>query len=100
VGWLRDRLVPGSYLVLSHAAGEALPPSAREAAERVRVDYEQQATNPGVFRGRARIAEFFGDWPLVEPGLVWTPQWPDTAAPGYPGDPARAFILAGVATRP
>lgn len=97
---LRDRLVPGSYLVLSHASGEALPQSAQQAAERVRVDYQEQATNPGVFRSRAKVSEFFGDWPLIEPGLVWTPQWPDPAAPGYTGEPARAFILAGVATKP
>ncbi|HKN97824.1 MAG TPA: SAM-dependent methyltransferase [Pseudonocardiaceae bacterium] len=100
VRWLRDQLVPGSYLVLSHATGEALPESARQAAERVRADYEEQATNPGVFRSRAEVAGFFGDWPLIEPGLVWTPQWPDPAAPGYTGDLARAFILAGVATKP
>lgn len=100
VRWLQDQVVPGSFLVLSHATGEALPESALLAAERVRVDYEEQATNPGVFRGRAEVTDLFGDWPLVEPGLVWTPQWPDTSAPGYQAELARAFILAGVATKP
>jgi O-methyltransferase involved in polyketide biosynthesis len=100
VRWLQDQLVSGSFLVLSHATGEALPESALRAAEQVRVDYEQQATNPGVFRGRSAVTDFFGDWPLIEPGLVWTPQWPDMTAPGYTGELARAFILAGVATRP
>jgi len=66
----------------------------------VRADYEEQATNPGVFRSRAEVAAFFfGDWPLVDPGLVWTPQWPTVSAPGYSGDLARAFILAGVASK-
>lgn len=96
---LRDRLAPGSYLVVSHATGEALPAAAQQAAERVRADYEEQATNPGVFRSRAEVAAFFGEWPLVDPGLVWTPQWPITSAPGYSGDLARAFILAGVASK-
>jgi O-methyltransferase involved in polyketide biosynthesis len=100
VRWLQERLVPGSFLVLSHATGEALPEQARQAAERVRADYEEQATNPGVFRSRAKVAAFFGDWPLIDPGLVWTPQWPDVSAPHYEGDLARAFILAGVARKP
>lgn len=100
VRWLQDKLVPGSFLVLSHATGEALPEQARQAAERVRADYEEQATNPGVFRSRAQVAGFFGDWPLTDPGLVWTPQWPDPTAPGYTGELARAFILAGVAQKP
>ncbi|HEX4705329.1 MAG TPA: SAM-dependent methyltransferase [Pseudonocardiaceae bacterium] len=100
VRWLREQLVPGSFLVISHATGEALPPEKLRAAERVRANYEKQATNPGVFRTRHEVAGMFGDWPLVEPGLVWTPQWPDVSAPGYQLDPARAFILAGVATKP
>lgn len=100
VRWLQDKLVPGSFLVLSHATGEALPESARQAAERVRVDYEEQATNPGVFRSRTEVEGLFGGWPLIEPGLVWTPQWPDITAPRYQGELARAFILAGVATKP
>jgi O-methyltransferase involved in polyketide biosynthesis len=75
VRWLQERLVPRSFLVLSHATGEALPEQARQAAERVRADYEEQATNPGVFRSRAQVATFFGDWPLIDPGL-------DTAVAG------------------
>jgi O-methyltransferase involved in polyketide biosynthesis len=100
VRWLQDQVVPGSFLVLSHATGEALPASARQAAGRVRADYEEQAANPGVFRSRAEVADFLGDWPLVAPGLVWTPQWPDPTAPGYSGELARAFILGGVAKKP
>jgi O-methyltransferase involved in polyketide biosynthesis len=100
VRWLQDQLVSGSFLVLSHATGETLPADQRQAAEDVRADYEEQATNPGVFRTRAQVTGLFGDWPLVEPGLVWTPQWPDLSSPGFDLDPARAFILAGVATKP
>jgi O-methyltransferase involved in polyketide biosynthesis len=100
VRWLQDQLVSGSFLVLSHATGETLPADQRKAAEDVRADYEEQATNPGVFRTRAQVGELFGDWPPIEPGLVWTPQWPDLSSPGFDLDPARAFILAGVGTKP
>src|SRR5437588_591772 len=77
VEFLRSKLAPGSYLVLSHASGEGLSAGQQTAAERVRSDYETQAANPGVFRRRDAIAEFFGGWPLVPPGLVWTPEWHD-----------------------
>ena len=99
--FLRSKLAPGSYLVLSHASGEGLSTGQRNAAERVRSDYESQAANPGVFRRRERIAEFFGGWPLVPPGLVWTPEWhDDNFVSGFTDDPARAFIMAGVARKP
>ena len=99
--FLRSKLVSGSYLVLSHASGEGLSAGQQTAAERVRSDYESQAANPGVFRKHEAIAEFFGGWPLVPPGLVWTPQWHDeNFVSGFTDDPARAFIMAGVARKP
>jgi hypothetical protein len=99
--FLRSKLAPGSYLVLSHASGEGLSAGQQNAAERVRSDYESQAANPGVFRKHDQIAEFFGGWPLVPPGLVWTPEWHDeNFVSGFTDDPARAFIMAGVARKP
>ncbi|HJP74674.1 MAG TPA: SAM-dependent methyltransferase [Pseudonocardiaceae bacterium] len=101
VEFLRSKLAPGSYLVISHASGEDLSAGQQTAAERVRSDYESQAANPGVFRRRERIQEFFGGWPLLPPGLVWTPEWHDDSfVSGFTDDPARAFILAGVARKP
>lgn len=101
VEFLRSKLAPGSYLVISHASGEDLSAGQQTAAERVRSDYESQAANPGVFRRRERILEFFGGWPLLPPGLVWTPEWhDDNFVSGFTDDPARAFILAGVARKP
>lgn len=101
VEFLREKLAPGSYLVISHASGEDLSAGQQTAAERVRSDYESQAANPGVFRRREQILEFFGGWPLLPPGLVWTPEWHDeNFVSGFTDDPARAFILAGVARKP
>lgn len=97
VRYLQAQLPSGSVLVLSHATADGLPPAQRAAAEGVRSDYEHQATNPGVFRSHAEITELFGGWPLLDPGLVWTPLWHQDSAPGYSGDPSRAFILAGLA---
>jgi hypothetical protein len=48
-------------------------------------------------RTRERVAQMFGDWPMVEPGLVpvlaWRPDEP-------PKDPNAAYYWAGLARKP
>jgi O-methyltransferase involved in polyketide biosynthesis len=102
VAFYRDQLVPGSGLVVSHGCGESLSPEQLAAAEKVRASYEESATNAGWFRSRSEIAGFFGDWSIVDPpGLTWTATWTDGVMPtDFEGDPARAFILSGVAHKP
>ena len=72
VARMRDALVPGSYLVISHIGRELLPDQA--AAERAMKVYER-ASEPILRRPRDRIIGFFGDFELVEPGLVPKHQW-------------------------
>jgi len=72
VARVRDALVPGSYLVISHIGRELLPDQA--AAERAMKVYER-ASEPILPRPRDRIIGFFGDFELVEPGLVPKHQW-------------------------
>jgi hypothetical protein len=69
---LRDALAPGSYLVISHVCQELLPDKA--AAERAKKIYEQ-ASERIQARGAERIRGFFGDFELVEPGLVAKHAW-------------------------
>jgi hypothetical protein len=97
---LRDALVPGSYMALSHFhnPGEANPAAARQAMEAEKVFAENLGT--GRFRTRAEILAYFGDFELVEPGLVPYTEW----RPG-PGDPPlpemmRHLAVGGVARKP
>jgi hypothetical protein len=69
---LRDALVPGSYLVISHVCQELLPDKA--AAERAKKIYEQ-ASERIQARGTKQIRGFFGDFEVVEPGLVAKHAW-------------------------
>jgi hypothetical protein len=69
---LRDALVPGSYLAISHIGSELLPDKA--AAERAAGVY-QRSSEPIRPRSRDRILGFFGDFELLEPGLVPKHQW-------------------------
>jgi len=91
---LRDRLVPGSHLVLSHASAEGRP----EVAASHRQLYTRTPT-PMTMRGRAEIARLFDGFELVDPGLVWLPLWrPDSPSEGLE-QPERTTGFAGVGRR-
>ena len=102
VEFYRDQLPPGSFLVLSHGSGEGLSEEQLAAAEKVRASYEANATSASWFRSRAEIERFFGGWPILEPGITWTATWSDgVITADFTGDdPARSFILAGIAEKP
>jgi SAM-dependent methyltransferase len=99
VGRLRGALTPGSYLVVSHVTddGQDLSP---DGVKDVEDAYRSRAATTGRMRSRADIAEFFDGLELVEPGLVWVPEW--RAEPGewyvpeFARDPRLSMTLAGV----
>jgi len=94
VARLRDGVVPGSYLVISHIGRELLPDLA--AAERAMKVYER-ASEPILPRPRDRILGFFGDFELVEPGLVPKHQWRPVT--GEAGTVAGDISWGGVARK-
>jgi hypothetical protein len=51
-------------------------------------------------RSRAEILRLFGDFELVEPGLVHMPLWRPDSPADVPPDPSRFWCLAGVARKP
>ena len=92
---LRAALAPGSYLVISHICEELLPDKA--AAQRAMKIYEQASERIRP-RSSKRIRGFFGDFELVEPGLVAKHAWrPVTGV--APSDPTD-ISLGGVARKP
>lgn len=89
----RSRLAPGSMLGLSVAMDGT---SSAEAIDSLyRQEYEEFT-----LRSREQIEALFGDFELLEPGLVYPPQW----RPEDPGrtlaDPERYSSLVGVARKP
>jgi hypothetical protein len=89
---LRDALPSGSYLALTHPTQDFAP----EAM----ADVTAAARGGGmtfVPRSKDDVARMFGDWELMEPGLVpvltWRPATP-------PEDPMSAYYWAGVARKP
>ncbi|XTZ13914.1 SAM-dependent methyltransferase [Micromonospora echinospora] len=106
VAALRDRLASGSALVVAHVVDTAYgDDETREGGLAV----FRKTTTPVRMRRPAQIESFFGGWELLQPGLVWLPDWrPDAYQPepyhGKPDpfadDPAGVGILGGVAVKP
>ncbi|MEU8374393.1 SAM-dependent methyltransferase [Micromonospora sp. NPDC048894] len=88
---LRAALAPGSHLVLSQAGEDGRRRAERVEAERV----YRRTDNPLCIRSRAELTAFFDGFTLVDPGVVWVPQWrPET--PESAEDAERAGFLGGV----
>jgi len=92
---LREALVPGSYLVLCHSCRDARPDLA-EAAETV---YSSRVAGELCLRTRDEITGLFEGFSLVEPGLVWIPEWRPDSPADAPEDPQRYWGLVGVGRR-
>ena len=63
--------------------------------------YRSSTSTPLNLRDRAGVERFFAGLDLVEPGLVWVPQWRPAAddPADFADSPADSAILAGVARR-
>jgi hypothetical protein len=84
----------GSYLVLSHGTHDADP-----AVNDIRNVYDE-ATTRGFPRRRDEILALVRDLDLVEPGIVWIPQWRPEPGTGIPDHPEESYGYALVARKP
>ncbi|MFY1637348.1 SAM-dependent methyltransferase [Solwaraspora sp. WMMB335] len=88
---LRDSLAPGSCLVLSQASDDGRSDDERRDADEI----YQRTDNPLNIRSRAALTAFFDGFELVEPGVVWVPQW-RPESPDDADDAERAVFMGGV----
>jgi SAM-dependent methyltransferase len=88
VATLRDALAPGSYLVICHACRDEQPLTSSSGTV-----HNAQVR----FRTRDEIARLCDGFTLVDPGLVWIPQWRPAAPGDVPEDPSKYWALVGVA---
>jgi SAM-dependent methyltransferase len=89
---LRDALAPGSYLAISHTCRDALP----DLATAFSAVYNSRVDGQPVFRTRDQIASFFDGFSLLDPGLVWLPEWRPDSPDDVPDDPASYSAAAGI----
>ncbi|MEV0899740.1 SAM-dependent methyltransferase [Actinoplanes sp. NPDC049802] len=92
VAELRDALPSGSCLAITHPTADFNPVAVDAAVA--------AATGAGmtlVARSREAVERFFGDWELLEPGIVPVSAWrPDIEVE----DPQAAYYWSGVARKP
>jgi hypothetical protein len=96
VGRYRSALAPGSLLVVSHTTWDPRP----EVAAAIRRVFDENGLVVA-HRSRDEVAALFAGLELIEPGVVWTPQWHpiDDSEPFY-ADPGRSATYAAVGRVP
>jgi SAM-dependent methyltransferase len=90
----RQALPDGSHLVISHATNDGRPPEAPAAAALYR-----NATDQLVVRSHAEVSALFDGWDLVEPGVVWVPEWHPTWPDEVGPNPSTSYVHAGLARK-
>jgi hypothetical protein len=105
VARLRDLMVPGSYLALSHITDEGVPPAVGDSLVELKQLYDSSSSSDVIWRSHDEIRGLFGDFQFSEPGLVWTPDWhPEDVSSIAPvvsfASPSESVVLAGVARKP
>ena len=100
VAELMDAVPSGSYLVVSHAGTE--DPGQDEGVEVVQDVYKRQTATPFATRTRAAVTRFFDGLELIEPGVVWLPQWRPTPddPPEFLQRPELSAGLCGIGRKP
>jgi hypothetical protein len=86
-------LAPGSYVQITHFSNAS--PEAR-AMEKVL----QQALGRGKVRSTREIESFFDGLELLEPGVVFNPEWRPEEPVEYPLDLGSLLIMCGVGRKP
>lgn len=110
VARFRDSLPAGSWLAMSHGASDVEDGTVRKAMERFNARAPESRAR-ATARSRDQIARFFDGFDLVEPGLVFSPQWRPNdqlvakwmradvlaATVGLSAFPEKSLIYVGVA---
>jgi hypothetical protein len=91
VSTLCSVMAPGSYLVIGHGTSEGRP----DDVDRF-VGISRQTPTTVSTRDHAAIMRFFDGFDLVEPGLVWAPEWRPESPDDVPADPQLSSNYVGV----
>lgn len=100
----RDLLPSGSYLAISQVTTEGVPAGFNNTLVEIKKMYDERSS-PVIWRSKADIRAFLGDFEPIEPGMTWTPSWhPEYSTPGAAtvtfDAPNESVIWAGVGRKP
>lgn len=88
---LCSRMAPGSYLVIGHGTSDGRPDEIEKF-----VGISRQTPTTVHTRPHAEILRFFDGFELVEPGLVWVPEWRPESPDDVPAEPHLSSNYGGV----
>jgi len=91
----RSALPSGSYLALSHVTMDAMGEQIRQL-----IDLYRDSQNPVTARSKAEFTAMFDGFELVEPGVVFTPQWRPESPEDVGERPEDSAVYAAVARKP
>ncbi|MFF2557632.1 SAM-dependent methyltransferase [Nocardia sp. NPDC058058] len=94
VAKLLDACVPGSYVAITHATADGQPQEVLDAQK-----LSGRTSTEITLRGRDEIAAYFGDWTLLEPGLVQLPLWRPEDPADIGENPERSGAYGGLAKK-
>ena len=88
---LRDAMPPGSYLVISHSTYEDQPQEMLDAQK-----LSARTATEITLRSKAQVSAYFGDFELLDPGVVHMPLWRPDSPDDVDDHPERFGAFGGV----
>jgi len=96
VSRLTAPLAAGSHLVISHLTLDGMKGIDTDTG----MDIYRRGGIEISMRSRDEVAKLFSGFELVEPGIVWVPQWHPDAPEDVPANPEASAFYGGVARKP
>jgi len=90
-----ESLSSGSYLALSHFTADSMPAAMAAGAE-----IFAKTAEPITPRTRAQVTDMLAGTEIVEPGIVFTPEWRPETPEDVGDDPSKANLYAAVGRKP
>ena len=88
-------LSSGSYLALSHFTADSMP-----AAMAAGKEIFARTAEPITPRTKAQVTDMLAGLEIVEPGIVFTPEWRPETPEDVGTDPSKANLYAAVGRKP
>jgi trans-aconitate methyltransferase len=94
----RDALAPGSYLAITHVTADNQDDGVSEVTDLIK---ESRSADQLTERSHEQVLALFGDFDLVEPGLVGCAAWRSTGPVDMSDTPEMNMVIyGGVARKP
>ncbi|WP_040839557.1 SAM-dependent methyltransferase, partial [Nocardia brevicatena] len=94
-------LLPGgSYVAITHFYDPGEGAELHDLAMELQRRFIDKGLGSGWYRTTERIAEYFGDLEIIEPGLVELDDWWPAGPPTRPRYPEERLAIGGVGVKP